>query len=340
MKNNKPWVRIVIVAFNSGEVLQACIDQLAKVKEPDYEVVIVDNASTDGSFDKLVIPNKRFKIITSKKNIGFAAGSNLGAKGTKTEWIFTLNPDAFVSENWLIECKLAIKRFPNTGMISPLLLNANNHNIIDGCGDVLSISGHSWRGGHQHPFINVPQKYYQVFSPSGACAGYKSTVFMKVGGFDESFFCYKEDVELGLRLNRMGVTCIYIPSAVVYHIGSSTLGERHPFILYYSCRNSIYMIAKSYPLLNLIIALPLYSLSVLWILFRNFSSKGNLHILKGLVMGLIATPSFFLARFIKLVSFYHIGHNYPWTCTGRFYVSMNYSRSDLRNSNIWTRPIN
>ena len=339
MRNNIPWVRIVIVAFNSGDVLQACIDRLDNIEDPDYEVVIVDNASSDDSFKNLVLPNKRFKIITSKINIGFAAGSNLGAQGTKTEWIFTLNPDAFVSVNWLKECKLAIDKFPNYSMISPLLISDRDHNIIDGCGDVLSISGHSWRGGYQQAFTNAPQAYCQVFSPSGACAGYKSRVFLKAGGFDESFFCYKEDVELGLRLNREGETCIYVPRAVVHHVGSSTLGEKHPFILYHSYRNSIYMIAKSFPVLNLIIALPTYFISVLWILIRNFSSKGNLHILKGLSMGMIATPFILLARLFKGLSNLYAPNLDPWTNKGKAYVHMNYSRTDLRNSNNWAKPL-
>ena len=339
MKNNKPWVRIVIVAFNSGDDLQSCIDKLDNTEDPDYEVVIVDNASTDGSIKNLVLPNKQFKIISSKNNIGFAAGSNLGAKGSKTEWIFTLNPDAFVSKKWLTECKLAIEKFPNCSMISPLLLDENDHNTIDGCGDVLSISGHSWRGGHQQPLTNAPQTYCQVFSPSGACAGYKSKVFHKAGGFDESFFCYKEDVELGLRLNRMGEICIYVPRAIVYHIGSSTLGKKHPFILYHSYRNSIYMIAKSYPLLNLIVGLPVFIISVLWILLRNFSSKDNFHILKGLIMGLITAPFILLARLCKAVTYRYSPHLDLWSNKGKLYTHMNYSRTDLRNSNNWVKPL-
>lgn len=337
--SKNPWARIIIVAFNSGNVLQKCLNHLAKTNTHDYEVVIVDNNSSDGCVSNIILPNSKFKIIYSKTNIGFAAASNLGAEGTKSEWIFTLNPDAFVSKNWLTECKLAIKKFPNSGMISPLLLDSNDHNTIDGCGDVLSIFGHSWRGGNKHPLSNAPRTYCQVFSPSGACAGYRSDLFFKADGFDASFFCYKEDVELGLRLNRMGEFCIYVPDAVIYHIGSSTLGQRHPFILYHSYRNSIFMIAKSYPLLNLVIALPVFTLSVIWIILRNLYSKDNFHIFRGLCMGLISTPFFLLMRFIRDERY---GYENPYTryTEGGYYIPMNYSKRDLKNCNIWTKPLN
>lgn len=336
---NVTWARIIIVAFNSGDILQKCLDHLAKTNTDDYEVVIVDNNSSDGCVSNITLPNSKFKIIYSKINIGFAAASNLGAEGAKTEWIFTLNPDAFVTENWLTECKLAIKKFPNSGMISPLLLDSKDHNVIDGCGDVLSIFGHSWRGGNKQPLTNAPRTYCQVFSPSGACAGYRSDAFFKAGGFDASFFCYKEDVELGLRLNRMGEFCIYVPDAVIYHIGSSTLGHRHPFILYHSYRNSIFMIAKSYPLLNLVIALPVFTLSVTWIILRKLYSKDNLHIFRGLCMGLIATPFFLLMRLIISDRYKYKGFDDPYT-KGSLYTPMNYSKHDLRNCNIWTKSLN
>jgi GT2 family glycosyltransferase len=329
--SDKLWARIIIVAFNSGEVLQNCIDHLSCVQDPDFEVVIVDNNPTDGSTDNLSLPNDRFKVLKSEKNNGFSGGSNLGAEGADTEWIFTLNPDAFVSENWINECKLAVKKFPNCGMISPLLLNKKDPGIIDGCGDVLSLYGHSWRGGHQQAINNAPQGYCQVFAPSGACAGYRRDIFQKASGFDSSFFCYKEDVDLGLRLNRMGEICIYVPKAIVHHIGSSTLKDRHPLILYHSYRNNIFMIAKNFPVINLIIALPVFTTSVLWIILRNLKLEGNIHILKGLTVGLFLTPFLISKRIFNSL--------FKKSEKSSLYYPMNSSRNDLRKSSICNRAL-
>lgn len=325
------WARVVIVAFNNENVLQKCIDHLACVKDQDFEVVIVDNNPTDGSTDNLSLPNDRYTVLKSKKNNGFSGGSNLGAAGADTEWIFTLNPDAFVSKNWLNECKLAIKKFPKYGMISPLLLNEKNPSIIDGCGDVLSLFGHSWRGGYQQTVNNAPQEYCQVFAPSGACAGYRRDLFQKASGFDSSFFCYKEDVDLGLRLNRIGETCIYVPKAIVYHIGSSTLEDRHPIILYYSYRNNMFVIAKNFPVINLIIALPIFTTSVLLIILRNLRLKGNTHILRGLAAGLLQTPFLIFKRIFNPLL--------KTSAISSIYFPMNTSRNDLRKRSICNRAI-
>lgn len=285
-----PWVRIIIVAYNSGNVLQKCIDHLVLQTERNYEVVIVDNQSTDNCVTNLHLPDDRFSVLRSERNLGFAAGSNWGAKNARTDWLITLNPDVFVTSTWLQMLKNAALSNPSFAMLSPVLVREEDNNILDGCGDVLSIFGICWRGGSGLSRENAPKGNCRVMSPCGASAAYKRDVFETHGGFDPSFFCYMEDVDLALRLNKAGEKCLLASDSIAYHIGSSTLGEGHPFIAYLSTRNSITMIVKTYPVLNALCALPSYIALRIWNICRNPKQKSNLSVIKGIIVGLLLAP--------------------------------------------------
>lgn len=290
------WARIVIVAYNSGDILQKCIDCLKAQTHPDFEVVIVDNQSQDDAVKNLTLPDKRFSILKASRNLGFSGGSNFGAADAKTEWIITLNPDAHVSSTWIEELKKASEKYPTYSMLSPVMLDANNPAILDGCGDAISIFGLSWRGGQGNSRDAVPLKPCRVLSPCGASAAYRRDVFEKANGFDESFFCYIEDIDLGLRLNRVSQKCLLVPTAIVFHVGSSTLGKSHPLIAFLSRRNTIFMIVKNYQIIHAIIALPLYISLNLYNVVRNPRRNNNTAILKGLGVGFILAPKYIFQR--------------------------------------------
>ena len=259
-----PWVRIVIVNFNGAACLQRAVDALARQTRADFECVVVDNASTDGSADDLVLPDHRFSLMRAGENLGFAAGCNLGACGATTPWLAMLNPDAFAAEDWLEALWTASLAHPQVAWFGSTQLCAENAEMLDGAGDNLSIFGIAWRGGHGQAAERVTGDI-RSFAPCAAAALYRRDAFEAVGGFAEDFFCYLEDVDLGFRLNLMGCVGVQLANARVLHAGSAITGRRSPFTIRHSTRNSPAMLVRCMPAALLAVALPLFLLAQIWL---------------------------------------------------------------------------
>lgn len=286
-----PWVRVIIVNYNAAPYLQACVDSLAAQTLRDFEAVIVDNASTDGSADSLRLPDQRFTLIRSPQNVGFAAANNLGAQGCDAPWIATLNPDTVAEPNWLEEMRAGVVRHPGIHMFGATLLSAADPGIVDGFGDALSIAGIAWRRGAGRPVASLPESDAEAFSPCAAAALYCRRSFEDAGRFDESFFCYLEDVDLGFRLRLAGARCLQLRRAIVQHHGSAITGAMSEFTLFHTFRNRLWLIFKNMPPLLLFVALPLNLLcSVLLILDLMRRHKRVKPCLKGLLDGLAWGP--------------------------------------------------
>ena len=228
------WVRIVIVNYNAGPLLQACLDALASQTMPDFEAVIVDNASTVQPISDLRLPDDRFQILNAGENIGFAAATNLGAKNSSAPWIAALNPDTRPRSDWLAELRSATERHKWATMFGSTQLAMDNPEIVDGFGDVLSAFGSAWRSGNGRTVRELPIGDCEVFSPCAAAALYARPSFEREGGFDESFFCYLEDVDLGFRLRLKGERCVQVRRAEVLHAGSAITGHLSEFSVFHS----------------------------------------------------------------------------------------------------------
>jgi GT2 family glycosyltransferase len=261
------------VNYNAGPLLRATIDGLARQTDPDFEAVIVDNASTDGSADSCVLPDERFRLLRAQNNLGFAAGSNLGCRGAATPWLAMLNPDAIPDENWLAVLKQATVRYPEITMFGSTQLDAGDPTILDGGGDNYSIFGLAWRGGYGRSAEAVKGDV-RVFSPCAAAALYRRDAFEAAGGFAESFFCYMEDVDLGFRLNLGGDEAIQVAEARVRHVGTACSGTASRFSLYHGIRNSVFVIVRCVPSPLLLLMLALMVASQVWIGFV----AGNLQV--------------------------------------------------------------
>jgi GT2 family glycosyltransferase len=248
-----PWIRVVLVNYNAGPVLAETVAALAAQTDGDFEAVIVDN---DGSAARLALPDGRFHLMAAGRNLGFAAGSNLGARGASTPWLAMLNPDATPEPDWLAHLRRATARYPEAAMFGSTQLNAANPRVLDGAGDCYSVYGIAWRGGHGAPADSVREDA-RVFAPCGAAALYRRDVFEAAGGFAESFFCYLEDVDLGFRLNLLGEEAIQVADARVRHVG----GAATPFARGLILRNSVYVAVRCLPLPHAAVALAALVLS-------------------------------------------------------------------------------
>ena len=286
-----PWVRIVIVNFNGGDHLARAVAGLASQTDPCFEAVIVDNASTDGSFQRLRLTDQRFRLISAGTNLGFAAGCNLGARGAATDWLAMLNPDAVPEQGWLAALKAATERHPRAAAFGSTQVSAAVPTLLDGAGDNYSIYGLAWRGGYGAPVPPILGDV-SVFSPCAAAALYRRDAFESAGGFAESFFCYLEDVDLGFRLRLAGHQIMQIGAARVSHAGSAIAGRASAFTLHHSARNGVYLLLRCMPAPLLTLALPLHLLAQAWLMVR--APKWSR--LAGLAAGFRALPRLLVQR--------------------------------------------
>lgn len=270
-----PGVSVIIVTWNSGELIRKTLSALGKQTYPIHEVIIVDNASTDSSTDGLEKCYPSAKVIRLDQNIGFAAANNYAARliSGDCNWLALLNPDAFPEPDWLASLTDAVRMHPEYKFFASRLMNANQPTIIDGTGDINHISGLVWRDGHENEANTSMFKTKEIFSPCGAAALYDKEAFVEANGFDEDYFCYVEDVDLGFRLRLLGYRCLYVPESVVYHIGSATTSVGSDFSIYHGHRNLVWTYFKNMPGVFFWLFLPLHILlnifTIIWFGLRG-----------------------------------------------------------------------
>ena len=266
-------VRVIVVSYRSGSVLQKCLKALRRQTFEDFEVVIVDNDSRDGSLDAALPDDRRFSALWLQANTGFAAANNRGAVGATSPWIATLNPDAFPEPNWLEALLEATRRYPDVAMFGSTQFSARNPAVFDGTGDVYAAFGLAWRANQGRPVADGVCEG-ETFGPCAAAALYKMDAFRRAGGFDERYFCYYEDVDLAFRLRLMGERCIQVPDAIVHHVGSSVEGDNRDFILYHSSRNLFWTFVKDMPGPLFLLLLP-FHLGFIMLMLARAAQRGR-----------------------------------------------------------------
>lgn len=262
-----PAAVVVIVAYNAGEHLQRCLDALERQSFADWEAVVWDNASSDGALDRLIV-GSRVRVVKYPENLGFAAANNRAAALSAAPFIVTLNPDAFAAPDWL-EKLIAAARTYGAEAIASLQLSDEDPEVLDGAGDCMSIAGIAWRGGYGQPRALAPRRAVEVFAACGAAALYRRETFEALGGFEERFFCYYEDVDLGFRLRLAGGRCVLEPTAIVRHVGSASSGQISGFAEYHGTRNRLWTFLRDMPLMLMPIALPAHILIIAYVLLRS-----------------------------------------------------------------------
>jgi GT2 family glycosyltransferase len=248
MPLQKPRVGVVVVNFNGSEIVERCMESLAAQSHPPERTIVVDNASSDGSPDRITARFPEVELIRLDRNAGFARANNVGVEAAfDCEWVALLNPDAFPEPNWLQRLLDAAELHPEYGFFGSLLVRADDPLTVDGTGDAYHVGGMAWRRDNGRPLTEAHNEPGEIFSPCAAAALYRRDAFVRAGGFDETFFAYYEDTDLAFRLRLKGERCFYVPDAVVHHIGFSTAGEESPFTVYHSQRNLVWAWVKNMP---------------------------------------------------------------------------------------------
>jgi len=234
------------VNFNAADYLARCVESLLAQSLSDFECFIVDNGSTDDSLATLPTLDARFTVLEMGENLGFAAANNHAAKRASGEWLALLNPDAFAHPDWLEQGLAATQFLPKTAMVGSTQYMAEEPTLYDGLGDEYHAFGLAWRAGHLHPV--APTVTREAFGPCGAGAFYNRKVFLEIGGYDEAFFCYHEDVDLAYRMRLAGYVCVQSADAKIDHVSSAISGRASDFAVYHGVRNRIWTFFKNTPL--------------------------------------------------------------------------------------------
>jgi GT2 family glycosyltransferase len=269
---------VIVVNWNSGQNIKRSIESLLAQNSRPQRIIVVDNASNDGSISGLAPLGRAVEILQLDRNIGFAAANNLALSTVPDyAWVGLLNPDAFAAPDWLAQlCEAAFDN-PEFVCFASRMLSDADPTLLDGAGDGYHFTGWAGRRGHKHKAARRYLKEEEVFSPCAAAALYRRDALMEVGGFDESFFCYMEDVDLGFRLRLRGHRCLYVPTAIVRHVGSGSTDKGSDVSVYYGHRNVVWTFFKNMPLsLMAAFLLPHLFMNLIVVLWYTTRGKGLL----------------------------------------------------------------
>ena len=273
-----PLASVLTLSWNNAVHLQHCLDCLTKQTFKDFEVIIIVNSPTDESHIELLSNQVALSLRVESlgENKGFAAANNIGAKLAKGQWLALLNADAFPEPDWLEKLLRAAEENQEFSSFSSRQIQANAMDLLDGAGDSYHITGLAWRRYYNKPTLQYGLGFEEVFSACPAAALYSREAFVNLGGFDEDYFSYFEDVDLGFRLRLRGEKCLYIPEAVVHHVGSASTGKRSDFSVYYGYRNLIWTFVKNMPTPLIWIFLPLHLAAILFFaVYLTLRGQGN-----------------------------------------------------------------
>lgn len=238
-------ISVIIVNWNGAHLLPDCLDSLRRQSFREFEVVMVDNASTDGSLDLLTREYPEARLIALSQNLGLSGGTNIGIRATRRPIVITLNNDTEAHPEWLAELVSALERHPEAGSVATKMLLFDRRTILHSAGDFFSRDGTPGNRGVWQQDSGQFDMEELVFGACAGAAAYRRAMLDDIGLFDESFFMYCEDVDLAFRAQIAGYRCVYAPRAVVYHMLSATGGGS--LASYYCGRNFLRVIAKNLP---------------------------------------------------------------------------------------------
>lgn len=242
----QPLVSVIVVNWDRKELLRACLDSLNRQTFHDLEIIAVDNGSRDGSVEMLAgLPGIR--LIANPTNRGFCAANNQGIAEARGRYVALLNNDAEADPRWLDELLRAFDHGQDVGMAASKILVWEDRQTIDKAGHLIYPDGQNRGRGSGESDHGQYDRLEETAWPDGCAAMYSKAMLDQIGGFDEDFFAYADDAELGLRGRIAGWRCLYMPAAVVYHHQGSTLGRFAPERLVLIERNRLWLAAKLFP---------------------------------------------------------------------------------------------
>jgi GT2 family glycosyltransferase len=280
-----PKVSIIILNYNGSKFIEGCLSSVLKTDYPNFEVILVDNASKDGSLEiarRLFGKDPRLKIVRNDENLGFAEGNNVGARHARGDILVFLNEDTEVDPNWLKELVKVLISDTKVGAAQCKILMAHEKHKIESVGHYLDYCGiESWASAKVFKETDLGQydRIREIFYAKGAAMGVKRHVFFEAGGFDPAYFIDHEEIDLCWRIRLLGYKILFVPNSIVYHYGGAFVGRREENlqILFHLRKNHIMSLMKNYELKNLAKYLPMY-LAFLFLHGVYLALRGKLYV--------------------------------------------------------------
>lgn len=280
-------VSVVIPNYNGIQFIKGCLDSLIALEDTvEYEIIVVDNGSDDGSRELVEKNYKDVKVISLDKNYGFCKAVNVGIQKAQAPFVILLNNDTKVLDGFVEALYECIAGNEKLFSVSPMMIQAKKPELIDDAGDFYCALGWAYAKGKDKP-VGRYEKSYPITAACGGASIYRKQIFEQIGYFDEAHFAYLEDIDVGYRARIYGYENYYEPKAKVYHEGSGASGSRYnEFKVTHSSRNSIYLIRKNMPWLQRIVNLPFFIVGfAIKTLFFYKKGLGVIYV-KGLLQGM------------------------------------------------------
>jgi GT2 family glycosyltransferase len=231
-------VSIIIVTYNGKSHLEKCLESLSKIKYQNLEIIIIDNHSTDGSLEFIQTKYPDIKTINLDDNYGFAEPNNIAVKTAMGKYLLFLNNDTVVNSNFVEELLNAMNQDPQVAISQSMLLKPNGD--IDSSGDFIDTLGRAYSSKIR------PTSIQYILSARGASMMVRKDIFLRLGGFDKSFFASYEDVDIGWRAWLWGYKVVLAPSSIVYHTGGQTIKQLDSLIMFHAVKNSMILFLTNF----------------------------------------------------------------------------------------------
>ncbi|MDD6734079.1 MAG: glycosyltransferase family 2 protein [Lachnospiraceae bacterium] len=249
-------VSVVIPNYNGLVYLKQCLRSLKEQTDKDFEIIVVDNGSTEEGFKECMQEFQKVKWILHEQNGGFSFAVNQGIAASSGEFVILLNNDTTVDNAFVSNLVRSMESHPDAFSVQALMVSMKDSERIDDAGDLFTIFGWSYARGKGKK-VSSYSKPVRIFSSCAGAAIYRKSIFDEIGLFDENHFAYLEDVDIGYRARLYGYKNYYEPKAVVMHAGSASSGSRYnEFKIRLAAKNSIYLIYKNQPLWQRICLFP------------------------------------------------------------------------------------
>ena len=304
MAVQSPHISVIVVNWNRRELLRSCLRSLSRQQGVSYEIILVDNGSTDGSVEMARSESPSIRVIQNTTNQGFCRANNQGIAASQAPYIALLNNDAEADPNWLQALLSAIDGRRQVGMVASKILVWEDPRKIDKIGHLIWPDGQNRGRGTGELDHGQYDQEEEVLWPDGCAALYRKSMLDEIGGFDEDLFAYGDDAELGLRARIAGWTCIYTPAAVVRHHRGATLGVLSSRRLELIERNRVLLAVKHFPGTLLWLNLPYFAVRLVAGAFAGLRGRGEagkfsgpanklrlaFALVRGLAAGLLLAP--------------------------------------------------
>lgn len=274
LASKSPVVSVIIVNWNGKQYIGECLESLQNQTFKDFEVIVVDNGSTDGSQGFIQSSFPDVKLVLLPSNLGFAGGNNAGIKASNGKYIVLLNNDTKADPDWLKSLIEVADANPDAGMLASKILNYYRPDTIDNVGLLIYKDGIARGKGRLEQDKGQYAMVTEALIPSGCAALYRREMLDEIGLFDEEFFAYADDVDIGMRGRLAGWGCLYVPHAVVYHKYSSSSSSYSAMKAFLVERNRIWVMLKYFPV-KMILSSPYHTIKRLLLqLYGAISGRG------------------------------------------------------------------